>query len=58
MENMNNVAIVNEIKGKLIGAEQILFLLTQNGTDDDYKDVINIVRSTLADTMELVDEVE
>ncbi|BAL85097.1 hypothetical protein SELR_pSRC300240 (plasmid) [Selenomonas ruminantium subsp. lactilytica TAM6421] len=57
MENMNNVAIVNEIKGKLIGAEQILFLLNQNGTNDDYEDVIEIVRNTLSDAMELTDKI-
>ncbi|WP_303839080.1 hypothetical protein [Selenomonas ruminantium] len=57
MENMQNVAIAKEIKGKIIGAEQILFLLTQ-AHDGEYTETIDIVRSTLSEVMELADGIE
>jgi len=57
MENMENGAIAKELMGKLIGAEQILFLLTKTH-DSEYTETIEIVRSTLAEAMALADVIE
>lgn len=52
---MKNNEILSAIESKAIGAEQILFLLNQNSASE-YEDVIDIVRGTLADILELTDK--
>jgi len=54
---MNNQYAVKEIKSKVYGAEQILFLLNQ-AYDGEYTETIEIVRSTLSEVMELADKIE
>ncbi len=54
---MNNKYIAKEIKSKAYGAEQILFLLNQ-AHDGEYKETIEIVRSTLSEVMKLADKIK
>ena len=49
-------ATINEVKGKIVGVEQILFLLNQQLGDWEYYDVVERCRESLADAMELIDK--